>query len=392
MMRYADVSQAMKARLAETPGKERVGSLDALRGFNFVWILGGDGILLALDWMLQGKNPTASAIAHFFAIQVQHVPWEGFRFYDLVFPMFVFITGVAIPLSLPQLVERDGRLRAHVRVLRRVVLLYVLGLIFYGGIKGGWQDIRFLGVLQRIAICYLFAAVLFLNFNWRVLVATFVALLAGYWALLSFVPVPCCGAGWFLPDGNLANFIDALFLPGRLFDRTSDPEGLLSTLPAIATCLAGVFAGLLLREKRVAPQAKVYWLLGAGIVSIAAGYLWSLQFPIIKYLWTSSFVLVTAGWSAVLLGAFYQVVDVWGYRRWATVFVWIGANAILLYCLNGFFGFEPFALRFVGGDFGKWLDQAVTPGAGMFVAHLVGFTFVVMLAGYLYRRKVFLRV
>ena len=129
----------------------RIASLDALRGFNFFWILGGDGALLALDQMTQDKGPVVSAIGHFLGTQLTHVPWEGFRFYDLIFPLFIFITGVAIVLSLPRLVEREGKAQAHLRVLRRALLLYGLGLIYYGGISEQWGDIRFVGVLQRIA-------------------------------------------------------------------------------------------------------------------------------------------------------------------------------------------------------------------------------------------------
>jgi predicted acyltransferase len=120
--------------------------------------------------------------------------------------------------------------------------------------------------------------------------------------------------------------------------------------------------------------------------------LWGLEFPVIKSIWSSSFVLVAAGWSAILLGALYQVIDLWGFKRWATVFVWIGANAILLYFINGIFGFEPFARRLVGGDITRFFDAALTPGAGALIAHLLGLGFAVALAGYLYKRKIFLRV
>jgi predicted acyltransferase len=153
-----------------------------------------------------------------------------------------------------------------------------------------------------------------------------------------------------------------------------------------------VFAGLLVQDARVTPQRKVLWLIGSGVLSVVAGELWGLQFPIIKAIWTSSFVLVAAGWSAVLLGALYQVIDIWGYQRWAVVFVWIGANAITLYFINGVFGFEPFARRFVGGDVARWFNAALSPGAGAFISHLVGLALAVALAGYLYRRKIFLRV
>jgi predicted acyltransferase len=390
-MRYAEVPLALQGARAGAAGG-RVISLDALRGFNFIWILGGDGAVWALAYMLHDKGAVARAISHVLGTQMTHAVWDGFHFYDLIFPLFIFITGVAIVLSLPKLTERKGPLGAHWHVLRRTLLLYVLGLVYYGGLTESWQEMRFLGVLQRIAICYCVASLLVMHVNWRGLAVAFVALLGGYWALMTFVPVPGWDAPNLVPEFNLAAYVDARYLPGHLFDTTTDPEGLLSTLPAIASCLIGVFAGLLLKNERVMPQAKVLWLIGAGVVMLAAGYLWSLQFPIIKYIWTSSFVLVAGGFSAILLGVFYQVIDVWGFQRWATPLVWIGANAIMLYFINGVTGFEPFARRFVGGDVSRFFDALVTPGMGALVSHLVGLGFVLALAGYFYRRKIFLKV
>jgi predicted acyltransferase len=383
-MRYVEVPLAVQTR--------RVVSVDALRGFSIFWILGADGAVLALAEMSRGKASVLSSAGAFLHTQFTHAEWEGFRFYDLIFPLFIFVTGVSIVLSLTPLVEREGMATAHVRVLRRALLLFGLGVIFNGGISQHWGDVRLLGVLQRIALCYLFASLLFLNCNLRGLVFAFVALLAGYWALMTFVPVPGIGAGSYAKDANLANWIDAHYLPGRLLERTYDPEGLLSTLPAIATCLLGVFAGLLLRSAGPTPRQKSLWLVGAGIVLVAVGYLWALQFPIIKALWTSSFVLVAGGYSALLLGSMHQIIDVWGHRIWATVFIWIGANAIMLYFLNNVMSFERFAVRFVGGDLGRLLDWAATPGTGRFAAHALGLAFAVALAGFFYRRKIFLRV
>jgi predicted acyltransferase len=383
-MRYVDALFALQTR--------RVVSVDALRGFSIFWIIGADGAIWTLDRMLRNKGPALNSVGSFLSGQMNHAEWVGFRFYDLIFPLFIFVTGVSIVLALPRLVEREGMVRTHVRVLRRALLLYALGLVFYGGFSQPWSDIRFVGVLQRIAICYLFASILFLTLDWRGLVVAVVGLLGGYWALMTFVPVPGVGAGSFEPDANLANWIDANFLPGRLWDKTRDPEGLLSTLPAIATCLLGVFAGLLLKSNRVTPTQKSLWLIGAGAAMVAAGYLWSVQFPIVKEIWTSSFVLVAGGYSAILLGLMHQAIVVWGWKVWATAFVWIGANAIAIYFINGVTGFEPFALRFVGGDIKTWFDQIVTPGMGVFVAHLLGLALAIALAGYLYRNKIFLRV
>ena len=372
--------------------RARVASLDALRGFNFVWILGGEGAVWALDQMCSDKGAVLSGIGHFFGTQMMHASWEGFTFYDLIFPLFIFITGVTIVFSLTRQVEREGISKAHLRVLRRALLLYGLGLIYYGGISAHWADIRWLGVLQRIALCYLFASLLFLNLNLRGLLVAFASLLLGYWALMTFVPVPGVGAGSFAQGTNLANWIDVNYLPGRMWDKTGDPEGMLSTLPTIGTCLLGVFAGLLLKDERLAPQQKTLWLIGAGIALLAAGYLWGLQFPVIKAIWTSSFVLVAGGYSCLLLAVWYQTIDVWEIRSWSTIFVWIGANAITLYFLNNLMSFERFAVRFVGGDIGVLLDRFVTPGTGRFVAHGLGLAFAVALAGFLYRRKIFLRV
>jgi len=382
-MRYTELPLTLQT--------SRVLSVDAVRGFSIFWIMGADGAILALDRMLRREGPPLSSIGNFLGTQMTHAEWEGFHFYDFILPLFIFVTGVSIVLALPRLVESEGKKQTHLRVLRRALVLYVLGVIFYGGVGQHWSDIRFVGVLQRIAICYLFASLLFLNLSRRGLIVALVALLGGYWALMTFVPVPGIGAGSYARDANLANWIDAQYLPGRLWDKTRDPEGLLSTLPAIGTCLLGVLAGLLLNDKRLTPTQRSLWLIGLGFVMVAAGYLWGLQFPVVKSIWTSSFALVAGGYSAILLGVMHQVIDVWGAKAWATIFVWIGANAIALYFINGVLGFQPFALRLVGGGVKTWFDQVVTPGAGLFVAHLVGLSLAVALAGFLYRRKIFLR-
>jgi predicted acyltransferase len=391
---------------AQAAAGQRVISVDALRGFNIFWILGADAVVWSLDAMLGNKGSALSAAGSFLNTQMTHVAWEGFRFYDFIFPLFIFVNGVAIVLSLPRLVEREGKARAYIRVFRRALILYGLGLIVYGGISRHWGDIRFLGVLQRIALCYLFASLLFLNLRVRGLVAALVMLLVGYWALMTFVPVPGIGAGSFAPDANLANWIDAHYLPGWKWDITRDPEGLLSTLPAIGTCLLGVLAGLLLTEPRLQGSQKSLLLIAAGLPLVVAGYLWGLQFPIVKVLWTSSFVLVAGGYSLMLLGILHQIIDVWGFRRGATAFIWLGANAITLYFINNvttdqfalrYAGstvstFELMATRFVGGDFAALLDRVVTPNTGTFVVRVLGLVFAILLARFLYRREILLRV
>lgn len=356
------------------------------------WILGGDSLAQALQKMSAGKSGPLAAAGGFFGYQLEHADWAGFRFYDLIFPLFVFIVGVSLVFSLGRLVESEGKAGAHQRVLRRSVLLFILALIYSGGVSKMWPDIRLLGVLNRIALCYLFASLLFLNLRLRGLILATVSLLVGYWALMTFVPVPGIGAGSFAKGANLANWIDSQYLPGKRWDGAWDPEGLLSTLPAIATCLLGVFAGLLLKNAKVEPRQKSVWLIGTGVALVAAGWLWGLQFPVIKKIWTSSYVLVAGGYSAILLGVFHQVIDVWGRGRWATAFIWIGANAITLYFADSIIGFERLAHRLVGGDVGDFFDRNVTTGTGHLLAASTGLLLAVLLARFLYRRRIFLRV
>src|SRR2546430_16103564 len=259
------------------------------------------------------------------------------------------IRGPARPIvfSLIRLIEQESKSTAYWRVLRRSLLLFALGLVYGGvteswpnsGVNESWPDIRLLGVLNRIALCSLFTSLLFLNPRLPGLIVSFVAISAGYWSRWTFVSVSGIGVGSYAKDANLANWIDAQYLPGRKWNGAWDPEGLLGTLPAIGTCLLGVFARLLLKEPSLQPHQKTLWLIGAGISMIALGVLWGLQFPIVKNIWTSSYVLVCGGLSAHLLGVFHQVIDAWERRNWATIFIWIGASAITLYFINGIVGF-----------------------------------------------------
>jgi len=370
----------------------RVLSVDALRGFAMFFIIAGDALAWALHDMSVGKEGALSAAGQFLSLQLQHVDWAGFRFYDLLFPLFVFVIGISIVFSLSRLVEREGMWAAHERVLRRSFLLFVLGLIYYGGASNLWPEIRLLGVLQRIALCYLFASLLFLHLQLRGLSIAFASLLVGYWALMTFVPVPEVGAGVFAKDANLARWIDAQFLPGLRFYGEWDPEGLLSTLPAIATCLLGALTGLLLNDRRMPQMEKACWLIGGGIVLLAAGHVWGLQFPVIKMIWTSSFVLVAGGYSLLLLGVFYLLIDILGRTAWTMVFLWFGANAIALYMINNLVEFKAVARRLVAGDVEKFIDATVTAGAGAFVIVAVGLVLATLLARFLYNREIFVRV
>lgn len=393
----------------------RLLSLDALRGFDMLMILGADDSI----WALQ--KTADSGVTRFFMGQFDHADWVGFRFYDLIFPLFVFMVGMSIVFSLEKHLTAEGRSAAYRRLFRRFVVLFVLALIYSGGVSQRWPDIRLMGVLNRIALCYLFASLIFLNVRWKGIVAITAGLLVGYWALMTFVPFPdlrprtatgelvsqtltatntaqlnwsstntLCGV--FDKGVNLANYVDQKYLPGRKWDGTWDPEGILSTLPAVATCLLGVLAGLLIRNRRLSEQRKVLILAGAGMACLAAGWLWSLQFPVIKKIWTSSYVLVAGGWSALLFAAFHQVIEIWQWRRWTTPFLWIGANAITLYLANNFVNPARLAQRFAGGDVKHFIDTTVGEGAGELVIVLVALALLLILARFLYQRRIFLRV
>ena len=371
------------------PAAPRLLSVDALRGFDMLWILGGDLFMTALGKM--SNRPLAQGLAY----QLDHSPWAGFRFYDLIFPLFVFLVGVSIVFSLTKLLQTEGKAAAHKRIIRRSVILFALGLLYYGGFSHEWPQIRVLGVLNRIALCYLFTALIFCHFKPRAMIGICAGLLIGYWALMTFVPFTMDGTqyrGVFEPGLNLANYVDFKYLPGKLYDKTWDPEGLLSTLPAIGTCLLGVFAGLLLQGRAMPEQKKILHLFAAGVTAVIAGWLWDRQFPVIKKIWTSSYVLVAGGYSAMLLAVFHQMVEVWGWRKWTAVFVWVGANPITLYLLDNIVGFDKFAHRFVGGDIQRALESSFGPGSGELAVAIVGMLIAIVLAWFLYRRKIFLRV
>jgi len=200
--------------------------------------------------------------------------------------------------------------------------------------------------------------------------------------------VPGGAAGNFDEGQNLANWVDKEYLPLRKWDGDHDPEGLLSTLPAIANCLLGVFAGMLLRDSKRSDWNKVGQLAAAGVALVALGWLWNFQFPVIKKLWTSSFVLVAAGYSSMLLALFYLVVDVWKFRKWAQPFVWIGMNPITVYLFAGLVDVRSIAQRFVGGD----LNKLYLGRYGDLVVALMGLAIIFGLSHFLYRRKIFLRL
>jgi predicted acyltransferase len=356
----------------------RLLSLDALRGFDMFWIIGGEELFKATARHIGG--PVQQVVEE----HLDHVEWEGFHFYDLIFPLFLFLVGVVLPFSLGKLRERGAPASTlYWRIARRTLLLFVLGLI-YNNVPNHMNDllaVRVAGVLQRIALCYGFAALVVMHTRVRGQVLLTAVLLLGYWAILAWVPVPGGVAGDYTKAGNLAGYLDRNYLPGKIYTDYygfGDNEGLLSTLPAFATALLGVLAGHWLRTTRPGPQ-KVLGLVVAGLVCLGVGYVWGYRFPIVKNLWTSSFVLFAGGWSLLLLALFYGIIDVLGYRRWCFFFVVIGANAITVYLLA----------HFLLWALGEYLKVDPSQSVLWSLALLTGQWVFLLL---LYRNRLFLRV
>jgi len=267
---------------------------------------------------------------------LRHAEWHGWTPTDLIFPFFLFVVGVSIPLALGRRLA-GGEPRAAVvrKILRRAAIIFALGLVLHGVSSLDLATIRIPGVLQRIAVCYLVSALLFVTTGWRTQVVMAVVALGGYWAAMTLIPVPGFGPGDLGEEGNLAAWIDRALLGPHIWriGRVYDPEGILSTVPAIVTTLLGVFTGRWIRGGRP-PGATAGGLLAAGAVGIAAGLAWGRWFPVNKSLWTSSYVVFTAGAALVALAACYWLIEIRGWRWWTPPFVMLGVNALAVFFLS----------------------------------------------------------
>lgn len=300
------------------PKPERLVSLDVFRG-------------LTIAGMILVNNPGSWSYVY---SPLAHAEWHGWTPTDLIFPFFLFIVGVAITLSLESRLARgENQRKIFLQILRRTIILFALGLFLNGFPYFNLATLRIPGVLQRIALCYFFAALLFMKTKMKGQAIAAIVLLAVYWLLMKFVPVPGYGAGVLEMEGNLAAYIDNSLMSGHLWKPTWDPEGILSTIPAIATTLLGILTGYWLKEHRSVGE-KTRGLLIAGVVLVGLGQIMDTWFPINKNLWTSSYVVFTAGMALLFLGACYWLIDGRGYRRWVTPFVIFGVNPITVYVLS----------------------------------------------------------
>jgi len=375
------------------PESKRLYSLDALRGFDMFWIMGGEAIFAGLAAI------TGWPVLQWWASQLEHVPWHGFHFYDMIFPLFLFIAGISFPFSYAKRISiNEPRIKIYKHIISRGLILVLLGILYNNGLKFELGNLRYGSVLGRIGLAWMFAALIYVNTNrtWRIVWCAAILLL--YWVVLMLFS----GHDPSSPDiysqvNNFTSHVDRILMPGRLYlahdtnniPAPHDPEGLFSTIPAIATALLGMFTGefvmsKFLQEKQV---KKVLVMIGAAIVLMVLGQVWNIFFPINKNIWTSSFVLFVGGLSLMLFSVFYLIIDVWQYKKWAFFFVVIGMNPITIYLVGRIVSFRT-ATNFFFGGLVKILPETWTGfinGVGIVT---IGWLFLYLL----YKKKIFLKV
>lgn len=360
------------------PIPNRLRSLDAFRG-------------LAIAGMILVNNPGSWDYVY---APLRHAPWHGWTPTDLIFPFFLFIVGVAMPFSFAQ---RDtSRMALYGHIVKRSLILFALGLFLNGFPAYPLHTIRIPGVLQRIAVVYAGAAVLTLHTRPSGQLGVAIFLLLGYWGLLQLVPVPGYGAGVLTPEGNLAAYIDHAVLPGHTYKPTWDPEGILSTLPAIATTLSGVWVGQFIRA-RPPTGARAAALLCLGGIAMALGLGWHQWFPINKNLWTSSYVMFTSGMAMLCFAVCYGLIEVCGWRRWAQPAIVYGMNALAIFVLSGLVARLTMIMPVENRPLKVWLYERVFaalagPINGSLAFAVANVMVWLAVALWLYHRRVFIKL
>lgn len=364
---------------------QRLYSLDALRGFDMFWIMGAEEIVHS---MYKATGSTSSFWGAF-SNQLTHPDWNGFHAYDLIFPLFLFMAGVATPYSVGRDLEK-GKSRQQLlwRVIKRGLILVLLGIVANNGLKiMPISEVRFPSVLGRIGLAYMFANIIYLYTKERAQMVWFWALIIGYWLLLKFTSAPGFAPGDLTREGNFASYVDRLLVPGHLYLGIHDPEGLMSTIPAISTGLLGILTGNFLKHNPMGQVKKVRIMAIAGVIFLGLAQLWNLDFPINKNLWTSSFVLNVGGYSLLLLSFFYYIIDVLGYKKWSFFFRIIGMNSILIYMSGHFINWEYSTNTLLG-----WLGQLVGEPYNMVVMAICYVMVEWAFLYFMYKKKIFLRV
>ena len=364
----------------------RLASIDALRGFDMIWIIGLESVMRGFCRLFDGGQDW------WFARQFRHVPWDGLAFYDTIFPLFVFIAGVSFPFSYAKQRER-GRspLSIHAHIFRRAAILILLGMVYNGVLAFKFEDFRYASVLGKIGIAWMVAALIYVHCNFRLRIVVLLAFLGGYWALLHCVaPDAPPGAGSFSLEGCFPGYLDRLgFTPGHLYCRNLlEPSGtVVSALGSSVSAMMGMFAGDLLRSahKGLAPQRKALLLAVCGVALGVLGGLVALDCPIIKNLWTPSFSLIVGGYSFLMLALFYWIIDVKGWRRGCVFLEVVGLNSITIYMLKRIVDYKGVS-HFLFGGVASWFSNP------LFVESLGVFALCWLTCWFLHRHKIYLKI
>lgn len=365
---------------------KRLVSLDALRGFDMMFIMGVASLVCAICELFPG-----GADCWLFS-QMKHCAWNGLTHHDTIFPLFIFLAGVSWPFSYAKQRENGRKTgRILLKVFSRALILIALGVIYNGFFQFNFRELRVASVLGRIGLAWMGAALIymFVKKPWQRGIIAAVILIA-YWAVVRFIPAPDGGgAGPLTMQGNIVGWVDRHLMPGTLYydGGRFDPEGLLSTLPAVVTAMLGMFAGDLVRSEKMSGTRKTLWLVAAAAACTAIGLLWSLDFPVNKKLWTSSFVLVVGGFSFASFALFYYIIDVKGFKKWCFPFKVIGMNSITIYLLQEIIYIPATNRFFLGGLAGACSEPAAK------VIFAIGYVLICWLTlFFLYKKKVFLKV
>lgn len=362
---------------------QRLQSLDALRGFDMFFIMGGAALLATLVHLF--PTPFFEGLAR----QMEHASWNGLRHHDTIFPLFLFIAGISFPFSYAKQ-RAQGKTGGEIyrKIIQRGLVLVFLGVVYNGFLTTlDFVNQRYASVLARIGLAWMFAALIFIRTKTVVRIWLTGGILIGYWGLCMIGAPDAAGADPFSHDGCLAGYIDRLLLPGRLYEGNFDPEGLLSLIPAIATALMGMLTGEWVKRNDVSEGRKVLYMVAAGAVLLVVGLLWSHVFPINKKLWTSTFVCVVGAYSVLMFALFYFLIDVCNLRKWSFPLVVIGMNSITIYLAQAFIHFGYTSEKVFGG-FVKLFPQTCQPTLKELFYTLVCWLFLY----FLYRKRIFLKV
>jgi predicted acyltransferase len=364
---------------------KRLYSLDALRGFDMFWIMGGEGIFIGL------ASLTGWPVFKWCAEQLDHVPWHGFHFYDMIFPLFLFIAGISFPFSLAKRISlNEPRKKLYTHIISRGLILVLLGILYNNGVRFDFGEMRYGSVLGRIGLAWMFGALIYMNTKLTYRIVWFWGIIIVYWLLLMLFPAHDLGSSdIYSQEGNLTSYIDRLLMPGKLYLGNHDPEGILSTLPAISTALLGMLTGEFVMSDylRNKPVRKVLYMALAAVALMIIGKVWNIFFPINKNLWTSSFVCFVGGLSLLFFSVFYLIIDVWNLRKWAFIFVVIGMNPITIYLAERIISFRA-ANKFFFGGLVSVMPEAWAPLINGFGITAIAWVFLY----FLYKKKIFLRI